>query len=107
MNRQKPTTEEQIALQRIETTQTWSRLAVILTPLLTLLFRFLPEAYVPVSAIVSVAMFLGAVAIIIYRACFLRCPRCSGWIAIPSCPACGLKLDKTANQPTARSRPAQ
>jgi len=97
MNLQGPTTQERIALERIEAIVARSPWVVIAIMALMLSLQWLPERYAAVSAIVSVGVVLGGVATLVYRACFLRCPRCSGWIAIPKCPACGLKLDEPAS----------
>jgi hypothetical protein len=102
MNRHAPTTQERIALERIEASQTRSYLALLMMVGLILSRQLLPERYAAGSAIASVALVIGMVAMLVYRACFLRCPRCSGWIVIPKCPACGLKLDK----PTSHRRSA-
>jgi hypothetical protein len=94
MNRQTPTPPERVALERIERIQTqWPLIFLGMLGLFVPL-RLLPEQHGAATAIASVALMLGMVALLVYRACFLRCPRCSGWIAIPKCPGCGLKLDK-------------
>jgi hypothetical protein len=98
MNRQSPTNQERIALERIEGLRTQWPLVLFAMWGLLLPLRFLPERYSGVSAIASVALVLGMVALLVYQACFLRCPRCSGWIVIPKCPGCGLKLDKPASR---------
>ena len=102
MNRQAPTAQERAALERIKAIQTRSPLVVLAMVGLTLSLQLLPERYAAVSAVVSIGLAFGIVAMFVYRACFLRCPRCSGWIAIPKCPACGLKLD----EPTSHRRSA-
>jgi hypothetical protein len=56
--------------------------------------RLLGESYDVLSAILATSLFLGVIAILVHLTCFQRCPRCVGWIVIPKCPACGLKLGK-------------
>jgi hypothetical protein len=97
MNRQNPTAQERIALKRIEAVPMRSLLALVTIGGLVLALRALPERFSTVAAIASVALALTGIAVLIYQACFLRCPRCSAWIAIPKCPDCGLKLDKPAS----------
>ena len=45
----------------------------------------------------GMALAVGALVVVasgvIYISFCLRCPRCSGWIVMPKCPACGLKLE--------------
>jgi hypothetical protein len=41
----------------------------------------------------SAVFLLAVLGHLVYVTCCLRCPRCSGWIVIPKCPSCGLKLD--------------
>lgn len=93
MNRQSPTTEERIALMRIEQVPMRTLLILVAVCGLVASLRVLPDRYSAVSAVVAVALALGGVAVLVYQACFLRCPRCFAWIAIPKCPDCGLKLD--------------
>jgi hypothetical protein len=103
MNRQSPTTEERIALKRIAQVPMRTLLVALAVIGLQVLSRqVLPERYSAVSAIVAVGLALAGIAVLVYQACFLRCPRCSAWIAIPKCPDCGLKLD----QPASRQKPA-
>lgn len=54
--------------------------------------RLLGERYDVLAAILTIGLGLGAIGIFVYLSCFQRCPRCAGWIVIPKCPACGLKL---------------
>ncbi len=54
--------------------------------------RLLGEGYDVLSATLAIGLFLGVMGIYVYLTCFQRCPRCAGWIVIPKCPACGLKL---------------
>ena len=102
MKRQEPTTRERIALEKIAAGQRRWLLAGPAGAALIFSLRLLPERYADVSAYVAVGLVLGMVAIFVYRACMLRCPRCSGWIAIPKCPACGLKLDEPASHDDSR-----
>jgi hypothetical protein len=61
--------------------------------------RLLGESYNVLSAILAIGLFLGVVGIFVYLTCFQRCPRCAGWIVIPKCPTCGLKLDAARRSP--------
>ena len=97
MNRQGPTAQERVALQRIAGARMRSLLAVATIGGLVVALQLLPERYSAVSAIAAVGLAFGSVAVLVYQACLLRCPRCSGWIAIPKCPGCGLKLDNAAS----------
>ena len=97
MSRQGPTTQERIALERIKAIPTRSVLVVLAMVGLKLSQQLLPVRYAVLGTIVSVGLVLGLLATLVYQACFLRCPRCAGWIAIPKCPACGLELDEPAN----------
>ena len=97
MNRQSPTAQERIALKRIAAVPMRTLLAVVSVSGLVLSLQVLPERYSTVSAIAAVTLALSGIAVMVYQACFLRCPRCSAWIAIPKCPDCGLKLDKPAS----------
>ncbi len=54
--------------------------------------QLLGEGYEVLSAILVIGLFLGVIGIFVYQTCFQRCSRCAGWIVIPKCPACGLKL---------------
>lgn len=54
--------------------------------------RLIGESYNVLSALLASGVFLGVIGIFVYLTCFLRCPRCAGWIVIPKCPACDLKL---------------
>jgi hypothetical protein len=74
-----------------------SLLAIVTIGVLILCLQVLPERYSTVSAIAAVGLALSGIAVMVYQACFLRCPRCSAWIAIPKCPDCGLKVDKPAS----------
>lgn len=117
MNRQGPTTQERMALERIKALPTRSVLVVVAMVGPMLFHQLLPERFAAVSAIVSVGLVLGLFATLVHQACFLRCPRCAGWIALPKCPACGLKLDdqherhrpinRTARRPDGLARLAQ
>jgi hypothetical protein len=102
MNRPGLTTQERIALEKIKGIPTRSLYMVFAIGGMILSLQALPERYSAVSAIVSVGLALGMVATLAYQACFLRCPRCSGWIVVPKCPGCGLKLDEPAGVVTSR-----
>ena len=54
--------------------------------------RLFGERYDMLPLILAIALTVGAMGIFVYLTCFQRCPRCAGWIVIPKCPACGLKL---------------
>lgn len=95
MTRHAPTTREEIALKRIEAGLIRSPVAMLMATGLILSAQLLPDRYAAVTAIVSVGLMVG---MLIYRACFLRCPRCAGWIVIPKCPSCGLTLGKPADR---------
>ena len=41
---------------------------------------------------IDVVILVGILGMLVYLL-FSRCPRCSGWIAIPKCPSCGLMLE--------------
>lgn len=97
MNRRTPTEQERIALQRIEAGRASSLSAILVLGGLMLLLQLLRDRADAVSVVVSVVLVLGMGAILVYRACFLRCPRCSGWIAVPKCPSCGLAFDEPAS----------
>lgn len=94
MSRHAPTTDERIALERIDAIRKRSYLVGLAFCGLVVMLQALPERYSSVAAVASVALVLCMVAVLAYRACFLRCPRCSGWIAIAKCPGCGLGLDE-------------
>jgi hypothetical protein len=97
MNQKSPTPQETLALKRIQGVPMRSPLTVLAISALLLSLQSLPERYAAVSAFVSVGLALCVVAVLVYQACFLRCPRCYGWIAIPKCPDCGLRLEEPAN----------
>jgi hypothetical protein len=104
MNHQHPTEDERLALEKLRAGQTLPLvLGGIATPIPVLL-RLVPETYSSVSAVLSVGVVLGIVSLFVYRTCMLRCPRCSGWIVIPKCPACGLKLEKSTSRGITPSR---
>jgi hypothetical protein len=63
----------------------------------------LPEKYAVLSIFLAASAALVALAVIIHISFCLRCPRCSGWIAMPKCPACGLKLADRLEQVASRS----
>lgn len=65
----------------------------VLMLLLVGLLIVAPEQYQTAKTIVAVTIGFALIGILIYRTCFLRCPRCAGWIVLPKCP-CGLKLKK-------------
>ena len=94
MSSSKPTNPERIALERIEAIRARSPFEALALLGLFPLLQLLPERHSALAAMLSVVLVLGMVATLVHRTCFLRCPRCSGWIVIPKCPACGLKLDK-------------
>jgi hypothetical protein len=96
MNRQRPTPEEMLALQKIKGIHARTLVAVFAVGALAFTLRALPERYAAASVIASIGLVLYIVAVLIYRACFLKCPRCSKWIVIAKCPHCGLKLDEHA-----------
>lgn len=56
--------------------------------------NFLPESYSWLQVVLQSVVLLALLAQFIYVSFALRCPRCSGWIAIPKCPSCGLKLER-------------
>ncbi len=91
-----PTEDELKQLQLVDRTRKQA-VAVVFV----LLFLLLPISRL--SGHEAMRMFLAASAVVImlatlvYVSFCMRCPRCSGWIAIPKCPACGLKLEKSAN----------
>lgn len=93
MKRQGPTTQERLVLERIARIPTRSLIAAGAVVGLVLCLRALPEQYAAFSSFAAVVAVLIGLAFFVYQACFLRCPRCSGWIAVPKCPSCGLKLD--------------
>ena len=94
MKAQPPTEQERIALERIKSTNGLVVIAVLAVSCLYPIVQILPDRLSSVSVGLAVVIVLGAVGLVVYRACFLRCPRCSGWVAIPKCPACGLKLSQ-------------
>ena len=104
MKVQKPTTQERHALKRIEATNWLSVIVVAALAGLLPAAQFLPERFSSVSAVLSILMVLGAIGVLVYRTCFLRCPRCSGWVAMPKCVACGLTLEKFADGGSPGSR---
>ena len=54
----------------------------------------LPDNYVALAAALAISAAVFMVGSLIYLSFFLRCPRCSGWVAImPKCLSCGLKLE--------------
>jgi hypothetical protein len=55
--------------------------------------RVIGERYDVLALILGIGLMAGVIGVLIYLTCFQRCPRCAGWIVIPKCPACGLKLD--------------
>jgi DMSO reductase anchor subunit len=57
-------------------------------------FYLLSPRNAAVAAALAIVVFVILFGHMIYLACFLRCPRCSGWIAMPKCPGCGLGLEK-------------
>lgn len=102
-----PTTQEWLALKRIEGVPKRSLLVAAMVGALVLSLQALPERYAALSAIASVGLALCGIVALVYQACLLRCPRCSGWIAIPKCPECGLKLERPDNdRPRASARAA-
>jgi hypothetical protein len=82
-------------LKRIQSRGTSLRiLAACCAPLFFAVGYFVRERH-PISGMVIEAVALAvSFGLILYLATCQRCPRCSGWIAIPQCPACGLKLEK-------------
>lgn len=94
MNRWSPTTQERIALKKIAAVPMRSALLAGMVSGLILSLQVLPERYSTLATIAAVGLLLSGIAFMVYQACFLRCPRCFAWIAIPKCPDCGLKLDK-------------
>lgn len=91
MNIPQPTADEKTALERIEATQRLSLVGILAMIAVLSLLRFVPDEHSAIAAIASVVVVLIALSLLVYRTCFLRCPRCSGWIVIAKCPACGLK----------------
>lgn len=89
------TEAQQILLQRIQSRRTsLGILAACCAPLFFAVGFFVRERH-PMAAMVIEALALAvSFGLILYLATCLRCPRCAGWIAIPQCPACGLKLKK-------------
>ena len=97
MERQGPTTRERLVLERIAKIPERSLIVAVAVGALVLSLRALPEQYATLSSIAAVVAVLVGLTFFIYQACFLRCPRCSGWIAVPKCPSCGLKLDRPSS----------
>jgi hypothetical protein len=92
-----PTEQETKQLEEIEARlkllDLSSHVAVLLMLLLVGSLIVAPEQYQTVKTILVVAIALALVGTLVYRTCFLRCPRCAGWIVLPKCP-CGVKLEK-------------
>ena len=88
---------ETAALQRIAARRKWLSLsaqsALLLAFAAIVSRRLFGERYDALSMILAFGLLLGAIGIFVYLTCFQRCPRCAGWIVIPKCPACGLKLE--------------
>lgn len=93
MKRKGPTTQERLVLQRIARIPARSMIAAAAVVGLVLSLQTLPEQYAAFASVAAFVAVLVGLAVFVYQACFLRCPRCSGWIAVPKCPSCGLKLD--------------
>lgn len=90
------TARETAELQKIAARRKWLVLGAQCTILLALLAiasrRALGERYDTLSLLFGSAFLLATIGIFVYLTCFQRCPRCAGWIVIPKCPGCGLKL---------------
>jgi len=89
------TEAHRVLLERIQSRRTSLRiLAGCCAPVLFPVGYFVRERH-PILGMVIEAVALAAFfGVILYLATCQRCPRCSGWIAIPLCPACGLNLKK-------------
>lgn len=105
MKRQAPTAGERKALESIKAAPTRSLLAVASLTGCVWLLQVVPERYAAASTIVAVGLILALLAVLVYQTCCLRCPRCAGWVVIPKCPSCGLKLNEPGAKHHQRSLP--
>lgn len=85
MRNREPTDYEKSRLSRIATLRTQLLLAPMCGVVASLVFP---------PAVAWVVVLLGLTPVI-YLTCCLRCPRCAGWIVMPKCPSCGLKLESS------------
>lgn len=60
----------------------------------------LREAHIAIAAALAALLAISLVGWIIYVSFFLRCPRCSGWVALTSkrCLSCWLLLEQEARK---------
>lgn len=85
MRNTQPTAHEKARLNRIATLRTQLLPVWMCGGVASLVFP---------SAVAGVILLAGLTCSI-YLTCCLRCPRCAGWIVIPKCPSCGLKLESS------------
>ena len=90
---QGPSTIEKQKLEDIVAKRKQLPLIAMLVLLIIVSLNLLPESYSGMQVTLQSAGLLAGLAHLLYVSFALRCPRCSGWIAIPKCPSCGLKLE--------------
>lgn len=94
------TAGQQAQLERIASRRnSLGMLLGLCTPVFLVLGYFVEKRHSLLGTAISVLAAVIGLGLLVYLSFFLRCPRCSSWIAIPKCPSCGLKLDKPAEQP--------
>ncbi len=84
-----PTAEELKKLELIDRTRKQA-VPVALLAGLAALFIGRMQRHEDLKILLMASAVLIMLATVIYVSFCLRCPRCSGWIAIARCPACGL-----------------
>jgi hypothetical protein len=102
-----PTDQELAKLERIAAlTKTLPLLGLPILAFAFFIIRFMPDReglHWPVLTFGAIGLIL-ALTPLLYLSFCLRCPRCSGWIAIPKCPSCGLKLEEPGKRQTRQIR---
>src|SRR5690242_11307641 len=89
------TDSERAKLERINSTRISLVVLMLLCSSSVIILHYaIPDRYETLKVFLAIALAVVVLGMLIYLSFCLRCPRCSGWIAIPKCPACGLRLEK-------------
>ena len=97
----KPTDLERAKLERIATAKKWLPFLVVPLAFSSPIYLLYPNR---ATTALAITVFLLMLAPVLYLSFFLRCPRCAGWIAMPKCPSCGLKLDEPPKRPQGQAQ---